>query len=309
MIGDFQPFIATNPDKRLPLPTEEIQGVEKIMKYIEYTVSDIPNEEASEIVVAELADLGFESFSEYSAVDRSITGWLPAQEADSEAQIRAWLEQASYPYRRTEAADDVNWNALWESRFEPVEVGERCYVRAPFHEAKGAGYEIVIMPKMSFGTGHHATTWLMLDAMLDSDLRGRTGLDMGSGTGVLAILAAMMGAEAVDAIDIDTWAVENCLENIRANGVQERIRVMEGDASLLDSAEKYDFMLANINRNILLEDMPRYAAVLKPGGTILFSGFLEIDVPMIRRRAESLGMACEKTQLRNGWAMVACRKR
>ncbi len=279
------------------------------MKYIEYNIVGIPNEEASEIVVAELAERGFDSFSEYLPQEKAIRAYITAAaEAESRPEIDDCLAETGYGFERIETADDVNWNALWESHFEPVEVGERCYVRAPFHAPKGVGYEIVIMPKMSFGTGHHATTWLMLDAMLDADLPGKTGLDMGSGTGVLAILATMMGAAAVDAIDIDDWAVQNCLENIRANGVEEKIRVSAGDASLLDGGQKYDFILANINRNILLADMSRYAAVLKPGGTIFFSGFLEVDVPMIRRQAESLGMVFEKVNLRGGWAMVACIK-
>jgi ribosomal protein L11 methyltransferase len=281
-----------------------------VMKYIEYVVSGIPDEEASEIVVAELADLGFDSFSDYLSEKKALRAYVtPEGEAETRERIDRWLEEAGYGYDRSEMADEVNWNALWESHFEPVEVGERCCVRAPFHTSQGAEYEIVIMPKMSFGTGHHATTWLMLDAMLDRDLKDKTGLDMGSGTGVLAILAAMKGARAVDAIDIDSRACRNCLENIFTNDVQERVAVREGDASLLDGIEKYDFILANINRNILLHDMPRLAGVLKPDGIVFFSGFLEIDVPMIRARAESLGLACERVKLREGWAMTACRKR
>jgi ribosomal protein L11 methyltransferase len=279
------------------------------MKTIEYIVSGIPDEEASEIVVAELADLGFDSFSDYLPEKKALRAYVtPDGEAEARERIDRWLEEAGYGFERSEMADGVNWNALWESHFEPVEVGERCCVRAPFHAPRGAEYEIVIMPKMSFGTGHHATTWLMLDAMLDRDLTDKTGLDMGSGTGVLAILAAMKGARAVDAIDIDDWACRNCLENILTNGVQDRVTVRQGDASLLDGVEKYDFILANINRNILLRDMPRLTGVLKPGGVILFSGFLEIDVPMIRAQAEALGLSRESGRLREGWAMTAHRK-
>lgn len=275
------------------------------MKYIEYKVMNIPDEESSEIVVAELADWGFESFSEYSVSERSISGYLPVSEAGQEAEIRAYLEESGRVYERTEIEDDTNWNAVWESQFDPILLAGKCYIRAPFHERReDVEHEIVIMPKMSFGTGHHATTSLMLERIMELDLTGKTGLDMGSGTGVLAILAAMRGAARVDAIDIDRWAYENCLENIRMNGVEDRISVFEGDASLLTEPSKYDFILANINRNILLADMPGYVRALKPGGTILFSGFLEVDIPVIRRRTEELGLRPGVSMLKEGWALV-----
>ena len=280
------------------------------MKYIEYEITGIPDEEAADIVVAELADWGFDTFSEYSYVTRNIKAYVPAEvEAENRTEIDLFLEESGYGYDREETADDTNWNALWESHFDPIEVGDRCYVRAPFHDPRPEyEYEIVIMPKMSFGTGHHATTWLMLDAILNANVEGKTGLDMGSGTGVLAILAILKGAAHVDAIDIDNWAYRNCVENAQMNGVQEKMTVLEGDASLLNPAEKYDFILANINRNILLRDMRRYADVLRKGGEILFSGFLEVDIPMIRHQAEALGLAFVESKLRDGWALVKCRK-
>ena len=279
------------------------------MKYTEYKITCIPDEESSEIIVAELADLGFESFSEYSETEKAVSAYLPANQADREAQVAEYLGEAGYPYERTEIRDDTNWNAVWESNFEPILIEGRCYIRAPFHEKRDdVEHQVVIMPKMSFGTGHHATTSLILARLMDLDLAGKTGLDMGSGTGVLAILAAMRGAARVDAIDIDRWAYENCKENIGMNRVEDRITVLEGDASLLGTTAKYDFILANINRNILLADMEHYARVLKPGGTILFSGFLEVDIPVIRCKAADTGLAFTNSDIRSGWALVECEK-
>jgi ribosomal protein L11 methyltransferase len=279
------------------------------MKYIEYKVAGIPDEEMSEIVVAELAELGFESFSEWDPAQAMIVGYLPQSQAGNEPEIRAYLEASGRPYERQELADDTNWNAVWESQFEPILLAGRCYVRAPFHpRLTDVEHEVVIMPKMSFGTGHHATTSLMLERLMELNLTDKTGLDMGSGTGVLAILAVLRGATHVDAIDIDRWAYENALENSEINGVSDRVSIFEGDASLLTELGKYDFILANINRNILLADMEHYARVLKPGGTILFSGFLEVDIPAIMRRAEALGLNFTLSRLKEGWALVECKK-
>jgi len=280
------------------------------MKYIEYKISCIPDEESSEIMVAELAELGFDSFSDYSETEKSISGYLPASEISRyEKEIHEYLEDSGRPYERIEIKDDTNWNALWESNFEPILIEGRCHIRAPFHEKRDdVEHEVVIMPKMSFGTGHHATTSLILARLMDADLTGKKGLDMGSGTGVLAILAVKQGAAHVDAIDIDRWAYENCIENIEMNRVGDRISVQEGDASLLCKSEKYDFILANINRNILLTDMEHYTRVLKTGGAILFSGFLEVDIPVIQRKARELGLAPVEAVLKNGWAMVECKK-
>ena len=279
------------------------------MKYIEYKIMAIPDEEASDIVVAELAELGFESFSEYAPAEQTVSAYLPATERAREAEIAEYLRGAGYPHKCTEIEDDTNWNALWESQFEPIRIGDRCCVRAPFHDrCEGVEYEVVIMPKMSFGTGHHATTSLMLARILDMELAGKRGLDMGSGTGVLAILAVLRGAAHVDAIDIDRRAYENGLENAEMNRVADRITVMEGDASLLKYAGRYDFILANINRNILLADMERYAHALKSGGTLLLSGFLEVDIPAIRCRAEALGLTVVSATLKEGWALVEAAK-
>ncbi len=163
------------------------------------------------------------------------------------------------------------------------------------------------MPKMSFGTGHHATTWLMTAELMKRDLSGLSGLDMGSGTGVLAIVAVKRGAEHVDAVDIDDWAYENSRENIAENGVEGRVTPVLGDASAIAGRE-YDFILANINRNILLADMPRYAETLRAGGELIMSGILERDVQAIEERAAGLGLRPEGTRVREGWAVVVCRR-
>ena len=279
------------------------------MKYTEYKIKNILNEESSDILVAELAEMGFDSFSDYDDAAKTMSGYLPANESGHENEIESYLKETGYPYERIEFQDDTNWNAVWESNFEPILLEGRCYIRAPFHDKRDdVTHEVVIMPKMSFGTGHHATTSLILSRLMDMNLKGQSGLDMGSGTGVLAILAVRQGASHVDAIDIDRWAYENCIENIEMNRVQDRITVQEGDASLLGKTEKYDFILANINRNILLADMEHYVRVLKPGGAILFSGFLEVDIPAIQRKALSLGLTPETSVLKNGWAMVECKK-
>ena len=197
---------------------------------------------------------------------------------------------------------------MWESNFEPIEVEGRCSIRAPFHVPRpDLPFDIVIMPKMAFGTGHHATTQLMVEEILDMPLDGLCGLDMGSGTAVLSILAVKKGAARMDAIDIDQWAYANSRENIAANGLEDRITPRQGDASLL-AGRRYDFVLANINRNILLADMPRYAQALREGGELIMSGILERDVEAIGERAVGLGLRPEGMRVREGWAVVVCRR-
>ncbi len=259
----------------------------------------------SEIYMAELADYPFESFEQEDTCLKAYIreDLLPA----CRAEVDEFLHSTGVECRFT-TIETVNWNALWESNFTPVEVEERCLIRAPFHEPR-PGYEVeaVIMPKMSFGTGHHATTWLMAAGLLGQCVSGLYGLDMGSGTGVLAILAVKLGAEHVDAVDIDEWAFENGTENIATNGVQGRVTPVLGDVSAI-AGRQYDFILANINRNILLADMAQYAAALKTGAWLLMSGILEKDVDAISQQAVSLGLTVETVRVKDGWASVRCRK-
>ena len=274
---------------------------------MDYIALHVPttDETQSEILTAELADYPFESFESEAGVLKAYI----RKEAlpDCKDEVDALLGR--YGCRgRYIAIETQNWNALWEQNFPWVDVEGRLRIRAPFHEAAPAGEaEVVLMPKMSFGTGHHATTWLMARALLDLELEGRTGLDMGSGTGVLAIIAAQRGAAHVDAVDIDDWADANCRENIAANGVADRITPMLGDVSRI-AGRTYDFIVANINRNILLADMPVYAAALDAGGDLVMSGFLEPDVPAITACAEKLGLRPVATAVKEGWVTVHVRK-
>ncbi len=275
------------------------------MNYVEL---NIPVKDAfeSELLVAELAELPFDSFEEG---DSLLKAYIPADKlADSKAAADALLALRGITGQRYIEIETQNWNAVWESQFEPVDVEGKLVIRAPFHAPCCDGRrEIVIMPKMSFGTGHHATTYLVSAEMADHDFEGKTVLDMGSGTGVLAILAAKMGAEIVDAVDIDEWAYNNSAENIELNGVAGKVHPVMGDVKAI-RGKKYDIVLANINRNILLADMPAYVETLGAGGELIVSGILERDVEDISRRAVELGMRPAGQRLREGWAVLSFRK-
>lgn len=275
------------------------------MDYVELTIT-AGNAEQVEILTVYLADYPFESFTTEGT---QLKAYIPQEHlTPCRSEVEALLAAEGITAYTFAEIETQNWNALWESNFEPVDVDGRIYIRAPFHTPPaGDTLDVVIMPKMSFGTGHHATTHLMAATMTDLDLRGLRGLDMGSGTGVLAIIAAQRGAAHIDAIDIDEWADENCRENIVTNDVAARITPLLGDASLL-AGRHYDFILANINRNILLRDMPLYAATLATGGTLLMSGILTEDIPSVTARAGELGMHLVEQRERNGWALVRVEK-
>ena len=271
------------------------------MDYIEL---NIPASDAgqADILTAYLSDWPFESFQYEGGV---LKAYIPQERmADCKGEIDALLAEQGIAGARMVSIEAQNWNAVWESNFQPVDVDGRIMIRAPFHKAPAEGVlDIVIMPKMSFGTGHHATTWLMSAAISEGGFAGQEGLDMGSGTGVLAIAAVKYGAAHVDAVDIDEWAYENSIENIAANGVADKITPILGDASAI-AGRTYDFILANINRNILLADMPRYAASMRSGGRLYMSGILEADIEAVAARAAEFGFTHTATRLRDGWAMV-----
>ena len=274
---------------------------------MDYTVLNVPcaDDGQAEILTAELADFPFESFEQEGA---RLKAYIPQERlADCKGEVDALLARYGVGRATFLSIEPQNWNALWESNFTPVEVDGRLTIRAPFHAPAATEAEVVIMPKMSFGTGHHATTCLMASGLLDRDVTGLRGLDMGSGTGVLAIVAALRGAEAVDAVDIDEWAYENCVENIRANSVETRVTPLLGDIGAI-AGRRYDFIAANINRNILTMDMPAYAEALDTGGDLLMSGFLEEDVPVIEARARACGLEPVEVRRRDGWAMVHVKK-
>ena len=266
--------------------------------YFEFQFTIDPVQPASEILIAELGYLGFESFVEN---DDGITAYIPEEEYEDDILANVHILQSEdfkITYSQNEI-ERVNWNEEWEKNFTPILVDERCSVRAPFHEKPDVDFDIVIEPKMSFGTGHHATTHMMIQHILKNDWEGKSVLDMGCGTGVLAILTAMKGAKAIDAIDIDNWCYLNTLENISRNDC-EHINVEEGGAELLEGRE-YDSILANINRNILLRDLPIYDKCLKANGNLFLSGFYEGDLPAIKKACEKIGLEFIENFERNDW--------
>lgn len=274
------------------------------MNYIALNVA-FSDDEQAEILTAELADYPFESFE---SGDGILKAYIPSERlADCKTHIDELLTRYGVTGHYI-AIETQNWNAVWESNFPPVDVEGHLLIRAPFHTPAPEGtMEVVVMPKMSFGTGHHATTWLMSREVLELEVSGRRGLDMGSGTGVLAIVAVKCGAVHIDAVDIDDWADENCRENIAANGVADRIEPLLGDVRRI-AGRSYDFILANINRNILTSDMAAYAATLTPGGDLVMSGFLPADVPTIVACAKGLGLQHVATHEKEGWMLVRVRK-
>ena len=274
------------------------------MDYISLQIP-VTDSEQGEILTAELADYPFESFETEGSL---LKAYIPQERlADCKPEVDALLARYGV-HGRYIAIETQNWNALWERNFPATDVEGRLRIRAPFHEAAPAGeLEVIVMPKMSFGTGHHATTWLMSRAVLDLGVSGRRGLDMGSGTGVLSIVAVKCGAAHMDAVDIDDWADANCRENIAANGVSDRITPMLGDVRCI-AGRRYDFILANINRNILLSDLPSYAATLEPGGDLVMSGFLDADVPTLVEAAGQQGLSLVGTAERDGWRMIHVRR-
>jgi ribosomal protein L11 methyltransferase len=255
----------------------------------------------SEILVAELGELPFESFVENElGVTAYIQKQLWNENVLEDVQI---LNSSEFIISYTiEEIEQVNWNEEWEKNFEAIEVDGICHVRAPFHPKTDAKFDIIIEPKMSFGTGHHETTHMMIQHLLEIDVTRMKTLDMGCGTAILAILAEMKGAQPIDAIDIDNWCYLNSIENAERNNCKN-ITVYEGDAALLKN-KKYDLIIANINRNILLNDMQSYVDCLNPKGTILFSGFYTEDIPFIDASCIEKGLTYVKKLERNNWVSL-----
>lgn len=269
--------------------------------YIEYNFKLSPKEPTTEILIAELGSVGFESFVEN---EDGVTAYIQkvAWTADILAPVFVLSSgEFAIEYTQSEVAQ-TNWNAEWEKNFNPIQVDDLVSIRAPFHENPNLKYDIVIEPKMSFGTGHHETTHMMVQHLLQLDLKDKKVLDMGCGTGILAIFAEMKGAKPLDAIDIDTWCYENSIENVERNECKN-ISVYEGDASLLKS-KKYDVIIANINRNILLMDMEVYANCLNENGVLLLSGFYKEDIPTIDAAVAKCGLKLEATIQRNNWVAL-----
>ena len=274
--------------------------------YLGYHFIVEPKELGSEILVAELGELPFESFVES---EFGLTAYIQKELWNATILDDLFvLQSPEFNISFTiEEIEQVNWNEEWEKNFEPIEVDRMCHVRAPFHPKTAAKYDIVIEPKMSFGTGHHETTHMMIQHLLRLDVQGKKTLDMGCGTAILAILAEMKGAQPIDAIDIDNWCYLNSIENATRNNCQH-ITVYEGDASILVD-QRYELIIANINRNILLADMQAYANCLVSGGTLLLSGFYVEDIPFLEASCTENGMQFVSQLQRNNWVSLEFEKR
>ena len=263
------------------------------------------NTENREILVAMLSDLAFESFDES---EEQVMGYIPGESVDLE-EIEAITSLLPFSVAtENEMIPDKNWNEVWEKNyFKPLLIGNRCLVRAPFHtEFEPAEFELVIEPKMAFGTGNHETTTLVAEQILNMDLTGKTVLDMGCGTGILGMLASLKGAKSVIAIDIDTWSFESTVENARLNNILN-LEAKLGDASLLGT-ETFEIIFANIHKNVIINDLPVYESVLQSGGKIYLSGFYTHDMPDVKAKAESLGLVEAGFQEKNNWVVYTFRK-
>lgn len=269
------------------------------LSYIAYHFNVEPRELGTEILIAELGEKAFESFQE---TETGVSAFVQKElwTVDILEDIRLLQSEEFIVTYRKEEIEQINWNEEWEKNFNPIDVDGICYIRAPFHEKTDAEYDIIIEPKMSFGTGHHETTFMMTRHILQNEMKDKVVLDMGCGTAILAILASMRGAKNVDAIDIDNWCYLNSIENAERNNCLN-IQVFEGDASMLSTTPKYDVILANINRNILLKDMKSYVDCLKSGGEIYFSGFYVEDFSHIQKAAEAQGLSYVNQLEKNNW--------
>lgn len=276
------------------------------MDYIELDIHVKPYSPWSEVVISKLAENGFESFTEN---DQRIQAYIPTEQFDSmntnellqslknknKVDTLVW-EEKTIPHQ--------NWNAVWESDFQPVEVGEELIISAPFHNVKkNYKMEVVIQPQMSFGTGHHSTTWLIAKWFLNQQLENKSVLDMGTGTGILAILAKKCGAYSVLGIDIEEGACENAMDNVALNDASG-IEIVLGDEKSIPKGSKFDFIIANINKNILLSHLKTYVKHLNPDGKIVMSGFFETDVEEITKAAELHNLCLKNTYSSNNWAAI-----
>lgn len=266
--------------------------------YIELAVTVSPLEPFRDLFIAQLGAVGFESFSE---TEEGFAAYILKEDYSASAAMEQMQWDGVTVSVKEQEIEQVNWNAEWERNFNPIEVDRRVYIRAPFHaERAGFEYAMLIEPKMSFGTGHHQTTHMMIQWLLETPSNHADVLDMGCGTGILGILAGMRGAKSVHGIDVDTWCIENTLENAQRNGVAMTADL--GGSEVLSGT--YDLILANINLNVLLADIAHYEKALRKGGSIFFSGFYEDNVPTLRAAAEALGLTFEGVKAREQWRSI-----
>jgi ribosomal protein L11 methyltransferase len=275
------------------------------MQYLEFKISC--TEAYRDILIAELADIGFDSFLE---TDQGFDAYISEDlfERDPfQAVISQYAEPASISLVEGKMAK-VNWNEEWEKHYDPIEVEDQVYVRASFHEPKPQfAYEILINPKMSFGTGHHATTYLMLRHQLTLNHIGKRVLDIGAGTGILAIMAHLLGAASVEAFDIDEWCVENGNENFALNGL-DQVKMGKGTVREVQPQGQFDIVLANINKNVLLDEMGIYSNLVNQSGYLLLSGFYEHDSIDILSKASLYGLEKVNQQVKDNWAALILQK-
>lgn len=303
------------------------------MKYIEVEITIKPLEPLRDVLIYNMGNEGeYDSFVE---TPDGMKAYIPESKYDKGMLVQHLFDSVNEPgkmlvnfpsYDKSDASiiekfhfetptddfvcvvrrmPDKDWNAEWEKNHQAVLVENFCWVRAPFHPHRDdVPYDIVIEPKMSFGTAHHATTYMMLSRLRDIDVKGKQVLDMGSGTGVLSILAAKMGAAHVDAMDVDEWAFKNAKENVEVNRCSDLVECILGDATVLGRRGRYDLILANINRNILMRDMISYVAVMNTDAFLVLSGFYEHDIPDLRKQAECLGLHFYDQMVRDDWASL-----
>ena len=272
--------------------------------YLEFNFNISPLQPWNEILMAELIEIGFDSFTEEH---NGILAYIQKDLFDDKQlqEINMFSNEAveiSYTYQEM---PNINWNEEWEKNFEPINVEDQVSIRAEFHSNQNLPHEIIIQPKMSFGTGHHATTYLMIQQMLDMDFENKTVLDMGCGTSVLAIFAKQKGAGKTLAIDIDEWSVENSKENAARNNVE--LEISQGTADNLGN-ENFDIILANINRNILISDIPTYVSVLTDGGQLLLSGLCFFDVADILEVCMEQKLTLKRELQREEWVSLLLEK-
>ncbi len=276
------------------------------MAHAVFTITVSPLEPGRELIIAELSDIGFDGFLE---TDTGVEAYAEEKQVDQKAveEVFNQLRQTDFEITSTQSIlEEKNWNEEWEKNFDPVEVGSLCRIRAPFHPfVDGFKEEVVIMPKMSFGTGHHATTSLMVEYLMTTDVQSPL-LDMGSGTAILAILARKLGAEDVTAIDIDEWAFENAADNCELNNISG-IEILKGDVGLI-GGKNYNTVLANINRNVLLADIPEYAKVLNQNGQLFVSGFYLEDLNLIKEVAIGSGLIFIGNKEKDNWISAQFKK-
>ncbi|PHR42575.1 MAG: 50S ribosomal protein L11 methyltransferase [Fluviicola sp.] len=273
------------------------------MDYIELTLNLTPKTPWTEILIGELADMGFESFTEENDKFQAYISSKDYNKDKTQSFLKSFGQKDLTLNFEEKLIPSQNWNLNWESDFEPVEIGKRLLIRAPFH-AQGIDFEetIEIQPQMSFGTGHHQTTYLLSKVLLDLDLKDKTILDVGTGTGILGILASKKGAKSIIGTDIETGACENAIENIARNNILN-FSILEGDLQVVPN-EKYDVIIANINKNVLKKHLAGYADRSKKGTILLLSGFFETDVPELIGFAEKFDFIHKETHLNESWAVI-----